>query len=486
MKHAILLLWHKDLQQLKELIRFFDEDFAFYIHIDKKSVISAGDIEDLKRNRENLHFYCKYKINWGGFNIVRAELFLLQEIVKEEENFDYIHFFSGQDYPIKKLNHIKSFFEENKGYEYIEYMKLPSEKWDYGTYGRFNYYRFFDFWDVRTPQGAKKVSNLVKFQRRIGYKRRVPDQFDYLYGGSNWMSITQECAKYIVDNQKQNKPFYNRLKYTFASDEVYFHTVILNSPFAEKVKNDNVRCILWENNGSSPRTLTEKDWWSIVTSDCLFARKWDARLSAKLMEYLKKYILNTGPVAIAPQGYWQSETLAGHKYDKGLAEGLLKLLPFMGVETIADFGCGPGWYVALLRNNGYDTQGYDGNPHVEEMSALLFPDGFYCQNADLTEDLETDSPFDLIISLEVGEHIPPQWEDTFLANLVRNSGRYIILSWAVKGQPGDGHVNCRPNSYVIAKMKELGFSLNTPAGNYLRECATLWWFKDTIMFFERI
>lgn len=67
MKHAILLLWHKDLQQLKELIRFFDEDFAFYIHIDKKSVISAGDIEDLKRNRENLHFYCKYKINWGGF-----------------------------------------------------------------------------------------------------------------------------------------------------------------------------------------------------------------------------------------------------------------------------------------------------------------------------------------------------------------------------------------------------------------------------------
>jgi len=282
MKHAILLLWHKDLQQLRELIRFFDEDFVFYIHIDKKSVISAGDIEDLKRTHEDLHFYCKYKINWGGFNILRAELFLLQEIVKEGKDIDYIHFFSGQDYPIKKLNHIKSFFEENKGYEYMEYMKLPSEKWDYGTYDRFSYYRFLDFWDIHTPKGAKKVANLVKFQRKIGYKRRIPDRFDHLYGGSNWMSITQECAKYIVDNQKQNKPFYNRLKYTFASDEVYFHTVILNSPLAKKVRNDNLRCILWGNNSSSPRTLTEKDWWSVATSDCLFARKWDTRLSAKI------------------------------------------------------------------------------------------------------------------------------------------------------------------------------------------------------------
>lgn len=36
MKHAILLLWHKDIEQLKNLIKLFDEDFKFYIHIDKK------------------------------------------------------------------------------------------------------------------------------------------------------------------------------------------------------------------------------------------------------------------------------------------------------------------------------------------------------------------------------------------------------------------------------------------------------------------
>lgn len=39
MKHAILLMWHKNFKQLKELIEFFDDDFCFYVHIDCKSAL---------------------------------------------------------------------------------------------------------------------------------------------------------------------------------------------------------------------------------------------------------------------------------------------------------------------------------------------------------------------------------------------------------------------------------------------------------------
>ena len=158
----------------------------------------------------------------------------------------------------------------------------------------------------------------------------------------------------------------------------------------------------------------------------------------------------------------------------------------MNVKTIADLGCGPGWYVALFRRNGYDANGYDGNPNVEEMSAPLFGNGFYCQCVDLTDELEAEEPFDLIFSLEVGEHIPAQWEDIYLTNLTRNAVRYVLLSWAIEGQTGDGHVNCRPNSYIINKMKEQGFAVNTPVSNYLRKYADSWWLKHTIMLFERI
>ena len=149
MKHAILLLWHKDIEQLKNLIKLFDEDFKFYIHIDKKSIITKEEIGRLKNNQQIAEVYQKYRINWGGFNILKAELLLLQEIVRDN-SIGYIHFMSGQDYPIKKLDGIKSFFSKNNGKEFIEYIKLPVKKWEHGTYDRFVYYRLNDWFDYNT------------------------------------------------------------------------------------------------------------------------------------------------------------------------------------------------------------------------------------------------------------------------------------------------------------------------------------------------
>lgn len=484
MKHAILLLWHKDMEQLRNLIKLFDEDFKFYIHIDKKSIVSEEEIRLLENNHQIAGIYQKYRINWGGFNILKAELFLLQRIIKDG-SCSYIHFMSGQDYPIKNLKTIKSFFEKHKGTEFIEYMSLPTKKWEQGTYDRFTYYRLNDKFDYNTQKGHKTIERLIELQKQIGYKRRIPDQFKYLYGGSNWMSVTYECAKYVIENKRKHQCFYNRLKYTFAADEVYFHTVILNSTFADKVENNNLRYILWDGN-RSPRVLNETHWWNIITCNRLFARKLDNKTSAKLIENINRYLLADEDIAITPQGCWQSETLKGHCYDEGLATGLLRLLPLMGVCSIADFGCGPGWYVALLQKQGYDVEGYDGNPNVEKMSSLLFSDGFHCQYANFTEELEAEEPFHLVMSLEVGEHIAAQWEDVFINNLIRNTRKYIILSWATEEQYGDGHVNYHSNSYIIDKLHRQGFILNHSASMYLREQVSRWWFKNTIMVFDRI
>jgi hypothetical protein len=103
----------------------------------------------------------------------------------------------------------------------------------------------------------------------------------------------------------------------------------------------------------------------------------------------------------------------------------------------------------------------------------------------LTEELEAEEPFDMVISLEVGEHIPERWESIYIDNLTRNARSYILMSWAVEGQPGDGHVNGRSNEYVINQMKSRGYTINWPVSRYLRKSASLWWFKNTIMLFER-
>ena len=89
-----------------------------------------------------------------------------------------------------------------------------------------------------------------------------------------------------------------------------------------------------------------------------------------------------------------------------------------------------------------------------------------------------------MLCLEVGEHLPKEYEDIFFANIIRNSKSGILLSWAVPGQKGDGHVNEQSNDYIKAKMADLGYINDVNAENALRESATLTWFKNTIMVFE--
>lgn len=484
MKHAILLLWHKDVEQLKELLRFFDADFTFYIHIDKKTAITPDIVRSLQDIHPQIKLWSKYKVFWGGIGILEAELFLMEKIV-EDGGYDYVHLMSGQDYPVKRLDEIKSYFKDYKGWEFVEYMPLPDEKWEQGTYRRFELYRLNDCMDYHSPKGYKWINRINTLQQRCGIKRSIPDHFPRLYGGSNWMSITYGCATYIIRNRSKHRHFFRRLRFTFAPDEVYFHAVILNSPFAEKVTGNNLRLVIWNGKSGSPETLTEKHWWEVATTDRLIARKVDRQKSALLLNNLHRYILYPEKVSVSDSGYWTSNSLKGHVYDNGLGTALLNLLPYLHVRTIADLGCGPGWYVAMLRRNGYDVQGYDGNPAVEEMSSLFFEDGFYCQNVDLTEELEAEEPFDMVISLEVGEHIPERWESIYIDNLTRNARSYILMSWAVEGQPGDGHVNGRSNEYVINQMKSRGYTINWPVSRYLRKSASLWWFKNTIMLFER-
>lgn len=189
---------------------------------------------------------------------------------------------------------------------------------------------------------------------------------------------------------------------------------------------------------------------------------------------------------IDTNGFWINNSLDGHCYDYLLGEALGVLLSLMEVSTVVDLGCGPGWYVKTLRNKGFRAGGFDGNPFTEKISREILQDGTCCEQLDLTEDFEFEEPVDLILSLEVGEHIPAKHEDTFIQNLIRNSKNYIILSWALEGQEGDGHINCRMNDYIINKMVSSGFVENIPAKNFLRQNSSLFWFRKTIMVFQRV
>ena len=184
---------------------------------------------------------------------------------------------------------------------------------------------------------------------------------------------------------------------------------------------------------------------------------------------------------INPRGYWENETDEGHGVDESIAEALLSFFKHepKNFLTILDVGCGTGFYTRYLRRGGRFCLGYDGNPHTHLLSERQ------CGRADFSRPQHLDK-FDWVLSLEVGEHIPPKYERIFINNLHRHNERGIVLSWAIPDQGGDGHVNCRSNEYIKGIFASLGYSNDLEAEAELRRAATnCYWLADTLMVFRR-
>ena len=111
--------------------------------------------------------------------------------------------------------------------------------------------------------------------------------------------------------------------------------------------------------------------------------------------------------------------------------------------------------------------------------------GGFVKFADLTLPQYFEHTYDWVMSLEVGEHVPVEFEDIFLDNLVRHAREGVLLSWAVEGQGGHHHVNNHNNDYVIDKMRSKGFDYDQAASESVRTVAELPWFRNTIMIFRR-
>jgi cyclopropane fatty-acyl-phospholipid synthase-like methyltransferase len=186
-------------------------------------------------------------------------------------------------------------------------------------------------------------------------------------------------------------------------------------------------------------------------------------------------------MSIHEHGYWEGlEATTQHCYDAPLGNSLTHFFKSEHANTVVDFGCGMGEYVKLFKQHDMNAVGFDGNPNTPELTNNV------CEVLDLSVPKKFDEPFDWVLSLEVGEHLPPQFEDIFIQTLHKNNKYGMVLSWAVKGQGGHGHFNEQNNDYVKSKICSLGYRNDIEAENKLRKDSTLPWFKNTIMVFRKL
>lgn len=133
------------------------------------------------------------------------------------------------------------------------------------------------------------------------------------------------------------------------------------------------------------------------------------------------------------------------------------IMQMMPSTSVLDVGCGTGtWLKVFNQKFGLtDLIGVDGN-YVDRNQLVIDPKFFH--EADLRKSIDLKRKFDIVLCLEVAEHLPEDCADQFVETLCRHSDR-IIFSAAIPGQGGQMHINEQWPGYWSQKFAKHGYNV---------------------------
>jgi SAM-dependent methyltransferase len=150
-------------------------------------------------------------------------------------------------------------------------------------------------------------------------------------------------------------------------------------------------------------------------------------------------------------------------------------------QKVLDVGCGPGMHVDSLRHLGVNAWGYDIDDRVQGKNGLI-----------QTSIFDINETGDLVMCIEVAEHIPSELNDKIVSSIVNMLDHRGILIWtaAIPGQGGVGHINCQPKSFGYEKFTNAGLlpmnDLTNHMLTYVRQGYHMGWFTQNAQCFMKL
>lgn len=293
MRIAYIVLAHRLAQQLARLVRrLADGESAFFIHLDRSADRRNG--YDLQRavvealaGLSNVAFLRRHRCYWGNFQIVEATLEGIGEIVRSGRQFDRVVLLSGQDYPIKPLSQIKAYFAHHREAEFIEAFLLTApNRWTEHA-GAYNAVARVKRWHLHYRSRTLTLPWERRFLRGISP-----------YGGSQWWALSMECIAHIWEYVQRERGFLAYFRHTFIPDELFFHTIVANSTFADRICGHDLTFADWSQPAPPyPATLDAGYLPSLRASQKLFARKFDSGRDPELLDLIDDQLLQEDRLA---------------------------------------------------------------------------------------------------------------------------------------------------------------------------------------------
>jgi len=259
------LLAHDHPERVRALIdALAHDDVIVVLHVDARSAFDIGAYlpDDAERV---VVIEPRFRVQWGSVALVDA----LTATMRTARDLDpgWFSLISGSCWPTRSPGAIIERLDTSDAAGFLDAGPLSEGLW-----------RRLDFYHVPgdLPRPVRSVVN----RARVRIPRRDRDRIPPAYGGSAWMDLRGDVLGWVVDRLAADPSYRKAFAGTLIADEVYVHTLLMDSPFRDDlvVTNDadrhllGLRYIRWEG-GWHPQLLTPADLAQARQLDCLFARK---------------------------------------------------------------------------------------------------------------------------------------------------------------------------------------------------------------------
>ena len=287
-KIAYLLLAHKCPNQINmfinQLLNYGECDI--YIHVDKKSEEFIPQII----SNEHVTVISKYKVSWGSFEIPKAALELMRIAVESGKEYTHFYFGSCQDLLVKKGMY--EFLAKNPETTFIKIHNAVN-----------NHSRASARYRVRWPKKLmirndwhiyRFVRIAIQYMCQFGFvyrknKKPIPNGLTF-YEGRTWFITPKEMIMYILHYIDENPAFVDFWDESLASDLMFFQTIMMNSPYKDKIKDELMYVRFGKTFGTMnhPINVTKADNVKIEERPFYCARKFEYSDLDDINYYLNK------------------------------------------------------------------------------------------------------------------------------------------------------------------------------------------------------
>lgn len=267
MSLGIIMLVHDAFERAEQVARHWVKNGCpVVIHVDKnvdrKSYLA---FRAALNGVEKIKFCKRYKCEWGMWGLVAASQSAAETILEVFPDVRHVYLSSGTCLPLRPIEELVEYLDNNPDTDFIESATIENATW---TIDGLEQERF----TLRFPFSWRKqrrfFDRYVKFQRRIGMRRRMPKPL-VPHIGSQWWCLTRQTLSAILQNPMREK--YDRFfRRVWIPDESYFQT--LTRQYARKIESRSLTLTKFDFQGK-PHIFYNDHLQLLRRSDCFVARK---------------------------------------------------------------------------------------------------------------------------------------------------------------------------------------------------------------------